>query len=361
MKHALILTGLFYSFLTQVVSAQIGGSNTYDFLKLVNTARISGMGGNCISVKEEDINLSYDNPAILSKKIKNTASLNYINYLTDINYGYASYVLDLDSFNRFGTFSVGMLFANYGSFTQTEANGDVIGRFKAADYALNIGYGKSILDSSLSLGANLKTIYSSLYTYHSLALAADLGALYYHPQHLFGLGLTIQNVGVSLTHYSDNNAKTPFPFSINFGISKKLKKAPLRITVTGTNLQVWDLTYSDPSNPTPDKNPFTGEAIRKSKFKTVGDKFMRHILFSGEFLLSKNLQLQLGYNYRRRKELKIDSYGGITGFSFGVGYKISSFQLNYSWAKYHLGGASNTLSISVNFDKLNQLIKKNPE
>ena len=39
---------------------------------------------------------------------------------------------------------------------------------------------------------------------------------------------------------------------------------------------------------------------------------------------------------------------GLSGISFGVGIKISKFSLSYGRSTYHLGGASNHLTVVTN-------------
>src|SRR5690554_7780094 len=47
-----------------------GGSNTYEFLNLSSSARVAAMGGNQIAVKDDDIFLGIDNPALLNKQMR---------------------------------------------------------------------------------------------------------------------------------------------------------------------------------------------------------------------------------------------------------------------------------------------------
>jgi len=44
----------------------------------------------------------------------------------------------------------------------------------------------------------------------------------------------------------------------------------------------------------------------------------------------------------------IDSYGGLVGFSFGIGMNISKFKIDYGRSSYHLSGQINTFSIRTN-------------
>src|ERR1051326_5980839 len=74
-----------------ILFSQSGGRSTYDFLNLAIPARISALGGTLISVKDNDLNLSFQNPALLDSTMHNNLSLSYIDYFSDIQYGYAAY------------------------------------------------------------------------------------------------------------------------------------------------------------------------------------------------------------------------------------------------------------------------------
>ena len=86
-RHKIILFWLAFISLTFSVTAQ-KGENTYQFLQLPNSARSTGLGGTNISLDDTDLSLSYHNPALLSDTLDRTITLNYSNYLLDINYGY---------------------------------------------------------------------------------------------------------------------------------------------------------------------------------------------------------------------------------------------------------------------------------
>ena len=49
-----------------------------------------------------------------------------------------------------------------------------------------------------------------------------------------------------------------------------------------------------------------------SDFDIFGDKLMRHVVFGLEFLLGESFHFDLGYNYKRRMEMKMDSWPGTT-------------------------------------------------
>lgn len=320
-------------------SGQTGGSSTYNFLKIPLPARVASLGGNLISVKDGDINLAPGNPSLLDSSMNNKAALNYVNYFTDINY---ADVLFARHFRKTGTFSAGVSYVNYGKFTQADDNGVITGEFNAGDYALNLGYGRPI-DSTFSVGANLKTVYSVYSAYTSAGSAIDLAATYHSQKKRVALAAVIKNIGWQWKPYVKGN-REPLPFEIQLGLSKKLKHAPFRFSIIAQHLEKWDLTYEDPADLSA-TDPLTKEVKEKTKLKKFGDKTMRHFIFGTELLLTKNFHVRAGYNYRRREELKTNTTPGMAGFSFGFGLKISKFQLSYGRAVYHLAGPSNHLSI----------------
>ncbi len=326
--------------------SQTGGNNTYEFLNLATPARIVALGGSLISVKDNDLNLSFQNPSLLDSTMHNNLSLSYIDYFSDIQYGYAAYSR---TYKKLGSFSAGMQFLDYGTFTSADVTGQINGQFTAAEYALNLSYARPI-DSIFAVGATLKTIYSVLGEYSSMGNAIDLGGIYTHKNKLTSAGLVIKNVGMQWkSYYAD---REPIPFEIQLGFSQKISHAPFRVNFTFTHLEKWDLTYTDPSISTAD--PITGETVEKSRVSRFSDKLSRHIVFGGEILLSKNFHLRVGYNFQRRQELKLDTRYGITGFSFGFGLKINRFHLSYGYAKYHLAGGPNHFTISTNLSEFSK-------
>ncbi len=325
--------------LNSSVFSQLGGSSSYQFLDLANSSRIQGLGGKNISLSDSDVNLTISNPALLDSTQSGSITLNYHNYIGDINYGFSSFTHHV---KNIGTFNLAMMYANYGKFKRADASGQINGEFVANDLALMVGYGRAI-DSNIRIGANLK-FFNSIYDfYYSNGLAVDLAASYHKPNSLFSAGLVIQNIGFSFSKYSDNEA---LPLDIQAGVTYKLRHAPFRFSLTLANLQQWDLTYDDPLAPQ-DFDPNTFEPIPAAE-PTILDKAAGHVIFATEIVLSKNFNIQLGYNVRRRQELRFLDKKGMVGFSGGVAFKVKKFHLNYSVASYNLAGNSHTFSITTN-------------
>lgn len=331
------------------LSAQIGGTSTYSFLNITNSSRVAALGGQTICIDDNDLNLVYHNPALLNSHMDGDLALNYINYFTDINYGYLSYA---QNFDNIGLLSGGIHYINYGTFTEADENGVITSEFKAAEYALLISYAKPLFDSLFTLGITVKPILSTFEKYTSFGIAADIGAKYTNKEGLFTAGLVIRNLGIQLVQYTDE--RETLPLTIQLGISQKLKHAPFRFVLVADQLQQFDLTYSDPlDNATID--PITGEEVSESLVDQYADMIMRHLIIGLEFIPLDNLFIRAGYNYRQRQELKIDTKTSTVGFSWGFGIKISRFTIDYGRARYHLAGATNHISIKTN---LNSFYKK---
>lgn len=342
LKTALVIFSLMI--LPSALSAQLGGNATYAFLNLTNSARVASLGGKLVSLWDDDLNLPFHNPALLNKGMSNHLVLNYVNYFSDINYGYVSYAR---SYDKAGNFALGLHYINYGKFTAADNVGNITGEFRAAEYAFNMFYSRAI-DSSFSIGVNLKPVYSVLETYRSFGMVADIGLNYTGSDKLFSAGLVFRNVGVQIKPYHEGH-REPVPFEILIGLSQKLRHAPFRFSLVAHNLQKPDLSYKDPAKTNQEFDPITGDLVPENKFAKFGDNLMRHLIFGVEFTPFENFYLRAGYNYQRRQELKISSRVAMVGFSYGFGIKISKFQLSYGRATYHLAGASNHFSVSTNF------------
>lgn len=336
----------FFVCLVHSTNAQVGGNNTYEFLNLIPSARVSSLGGNLLAVKDNDLNLAYYNPSLLNEGMNKTLALNFSSYLAGIKFGSMAYGLKL---KKSGMLDFGIHYINYGSFIGADATSQETGTFHAAEYAFFTGYGRQ-LDSSFSIGANLKAIYSQLDTFNSFGLAADVAGTYYNPAKNFTAALAIKNIGSQLTRY--NETKEKLPFEIQAAASIRLKHVPLRLSLAGEHLEKWNLRYVDSAAIKQSSQSLGGADASTSKNKNYFfDKLLLHSVIGAEFLITKNFNIRAGFNYRRRKELKEESRGGIAGFSFGAGIKISKFQISYGVASYHLGGLSNTFSISTKFSE----------
>ncbi len=322
--------------LSSLLSAQ-KGENTYQFLQLPNSARTAGIGGINVSLLDNDLSLSYHNPALLSDTLDKTITLNYVNYLTDINYGYTAFAKDFD---KYGTFAAGIFYLDYGDFTETDIYGETLGSFVAKEYALNLMWSYQV-NNNVRIGANLKPVYSVMESYNSFGIALDIGVHYSSDNKLRTAGIAIKNMGYQLKTYTHNNQED-LPFEMLIGVSQKLAHAPFRISTTYRHLQQFDIGYEEEDDSSMDDETTSPD---------FGQLLVRHLVLGFEFLPTDNFYIMGGLNAQRRAELAIDGNAGLVGYSWGVGVKISRFNISYSSARYHLAGRTNFFSISTNLNR----------
>ena len=337
LKRVMILFSLFVGY---SVSAQIGGESTYQFLNMSNSARIAALGGNQVAVNDStDLNLAFYNPALLKNAAVNQLVINYVNYLTDINFGYVSYAFSL---GKIGTMATGMHYVNYGNFVEADENGIKTGNnFTAGEYALNIIWSKRI--NRWHVGATIKPILSSFESYQSFGIAGDLGVSVLSRNKRSSVGMVARNIGTQITTYYEGGKKESVPFEILAGYSQKLAHAPVIFSVTAQHLNHWDLANPDAGD--------TQDEFETELTESFGKQFMRHILIGVELLPSDHFILRVGYNYQLRQQLKLDERLSTVGFSLGFGVKIKRFSLDYSTTRYHVAGSSNLISLAFNFSR----------
>jgi hypothetical protein len=346
MKNSLF--SIFVLFSSIAAIAQSGGNGVYKFLDLPASARSASLGGSLITVRDGDVNLVKDNPAVLDSTVHNAAALTYINYISDVNFGYVTHARH---FENVGTFSAGMQYINYGTFTRADERGIKNGEFSAGEYAFDVSYGYQP-DSLFSFGGTFKAIYSNFSSDNSFGVAFDLGAQYLSKNKLFSAGLVIDNLGYQIKPYVEGNRES-LPVNFQLAGSYKLPKAPIRFTLTASRLETWDLTYNQPQSEKAYLLPNGGTVSQNNDNGTFSfDNFMRHMNIAAEIMPSDNFHLRIGFNYLRKQELSPqDTRSGLAGFSFGTGFQIKRFRLSYGIAGYHLAGFSHHITIATNFSE----------
>ena len=323
-------------FVTQMHGQQ-GGTSAYDFLNLTNSAKVASLGGNQVGYWDNDLNLTYHNPAVLSDSMKNQLVLNFVPYMAGINYGYAAYSFKVP---KVGTLAVGIHNINYGEMTRADEYDNITGTFSAAEYALLITYCKQ-LSPTLSAGVSFKPIYSHFDQYASSALAADVGFMYHSKNKLTSAGVTLKNAGSQISSYESTTES--LPTDLQAGFTTKLAHAPFRFSITLQGLTEWDLSYE--ADDSQNGSAYSTEENGTIKF---GDNLLRHTIFGLEFAPSKTFYIAAGYNHRRRKELSLTEKPSTVGFSWGIGFRVYKFRFAYGSAQYHLAGSSNHFSLTAN-------------
>ena len=349
-KYLLFVSALFILIVlleAKPVNAQSQSGRVYEFINLPATARITALGGYAVPALDNDLGMALFYPSLINPEINNQLSLNFVDYFGDINYGTAAFSR---GFNKIGNLTLGISYINYGTFKDADEFGIIYGEFSASEYVVSLGWGRALNDH-FSIGSNIKAINSVLEQYSSFGLAADVSVAYTDEERMVASALVFRNIGRQITTFYSE--REPLPFEVVFGISKKLINAPLRFSFVAHNLQRFDLTYEDPVAREPIFSSFdAGDATSQERLSEIGDKLLRHAVFGMEFLPTENFIAGIGYNYRRRQEMGVDSRLSTVGLSWGIGIKISHFMFQYGRSHYHLAGAPNHFLISSNLDRL---------
>lgn len=320
--------------------SQVGGENIYNFLNLTGSARQAGLGGNTLTLFD-DVNQPLWNPSVINQSLDNQLSLNFMNYLTDINLTSVSFAHTIN--RNFGTVYAGITYLNYGKFIRADEMGIEIGTFKAYDLAFSIGYSYNIFKTDFFFGANIKLINSVVENYSSFGVASDLAILYYNEYEPYAFTLVARNIGYQVTLFDDTREN--LPLEIDLGASYELENVPITWHMTLSNLQQWNISERNPSNAITDiEGNVTNENI------SFFDNAIRHINIGAEIFPKGDFNIRLGYNFRRAKELQLIDKRTFSGFTAGFGLKMKKFKFNYAFSKYHPASNASTFSLQINLN-----------
>jgi hypothetical protein len=326
--------------------AQIGGLSTYNFLKLTPSARVTALGGAATATDDNDVNLTYFNPALLNKEVHNRLGMSVVNYVADINYGNLAYAYHHS--DRVGTFGASVAYINYGSFERNDPAGNTMGDFNANELALQFGWGKEI-NEYFRTGAHLKYIGSFLESYRSHGMAIDMSAMYVDTANRVTAAFVVRNFGTQLSSYAPEGVREFLPLDVQLAVTNKLKYVPFRWGLVFHSLHNWRLRYEDPTDVFYRRRVLLNEGEEQvEQGNPYVDEFFRHLIVNGELLLSKNFHLRFGYNHQRRRELVVPTRFGASGFSWGFGIQVKRFRFDYGSGALSLAGSSNNFSITTN-------------
>ncbi len=358
MKNPLLF--LFLSIMLALPGRAVGQAQSgrvFEFLNLPSTARVTALGGYGFPDLENDLGMALMFPSLLQPGFSNHLSLNFVDYFDDINYGTVAFSR---SFEKLGSFSGSLQYINYGRFTEADEVGETYGTFSAGEYAFMVGWGRRI-GEHWYIGSNLKSIHSYYYDSNAWGLALDVSFTYLRPEKGLAAGILARNFGYQVIPFRNGNQE-PMPFDLVLAGSLKLANAPFRFSLVAHNLHRPDLTYTSPLRLP--GSPFSTQPGRETfgeKVSGFADKAMRHVVAGIEFVPGNNFSFRVGYNYRRRQEMKVDTRLSTVGLSWGFGFRVSRFQMHYGRSNYHLAGAPNHISISTSLSELFHRPEQLPE
>lgn len=328
---------------------QIGGREVYQFLNITSEARVVAMGRLPIAYWEPDVNFALLNPALIHHKLHGSLSLNAVSFPADIFIGSANYA---HHFQKAGTFTLGVRSFQYGKFVAANQFGVQTGEFDVSDLVITIGHGREVMEN-LHVGVNLKIINSAYEQYSSFGLAVDAGVAYHIPEKLLTWSLLIRHAGFQWDPYTSERGRLPFDLQV--GVSNRFKHLPLRWHITADQLHRPDVSFVNPANAR--RDPITSQLIEENI--TLVNKVFRHLSFGAELAPTKGFNIGIGYNFRMQQELRMNTRRSSAGLTFGLGFRVSKFMIQYSRGVYHVSGAANLFSVTTRFGDFKKKDKAN--
>lgn len=296
--------------LALAASARAQESQTvYNFLRLPVSAHAAALGGENITISDNDETLIFANPALLSNVSDRTIALSYMNYMQGANTLGAA-------FNRVlsprASVAVSGQYVNFGSMRETDANNTLLGEFSAKDIAID-GYFAYLLTDRLSGGITAKFVTSYIGQYNSVGVGVDLGLNYYDAEREWSFSAVARNLGGQLTAYEDDFER--LPIDVQVGASKRLVGTPIRFSATLVDL-----------------NHLTDR------------RFIDHLVGAVDLIITQQIWAGIGYNFRRAHEMRIETGDQVSshgaGLSFGAGLNLDRFKVNVAYGKYHASSSS---------------------
>ena len=336
--------------------AQVGGNYIYNFLNFNTSSRQAALGGTLLAVYDDDPSLILYNPSLIGTRHHTALEVSAVDYFSNAAYGSAMYS---HTFKKAGSFAFGMQFVNYGKFTMTDESGYDQGYFHAGDYAATVAWGRQ-LDSSFSIGADLKLIYSAYESYQSFGLAVDVAASYVNKKKQLALSLLARNIGSPIVNYVPGQFEK-IPFDIQLAFSQKFKFMPVRYHISLHHLYRWDMRYVGDKDPLLEYDMMAESYIYPSKTALFFDNLFRHFTFGIEIIPVKYLSLYVSYNHNRRQEMYIPQKRTLAGLSYGFMIDIHSIRIGFSRCHYAKGAVPNFFNFSVNINELAKISNEKKE
>ncbi|MDR0833805.1 MAG: type IX secretion system protein PorQ [Candidatus Symbiothrix sp.] len=297
-----ISIGLLLALIFAPVWAQEGKSS-FDYLLLPHSARAAALGGDNVSLIENDVSLIYNNPALLGTEMDKTLNASYLAYVADVGIGNVAFAKAAGERSAWG---VGVQYAHYGNLKEMSEDNVFLGDLTAKDLCANVFYAHDLTEH-IRGGISGKFFYSDYNHNTAIGLGVDLGLSYYNAEKGFSIGLAGKNIGRQIKAYEEELAN--LPWDIQLGLTKKLENAPIRFSLTGT--------------------------------------WKQNCIVGIDILPSNNFWFGVGYNMKRADAMHLAEGNKFGGFSAGAGLSIKAFDVSCAVGKYNVSATSFMISVST--------------
>ena len=281
----------------------------YSFLRLPVSAHAAAVGGENISMTEDDPTVIFHNPSLINNVSDKSINLNMMTYMQGTTTASAAFV---KAANDRASWGVSAQYMAYGSIKEMTVSNEQTGTFSPKDIAL-AGTFAYLLADRFSGGITGRFISSTIGSYSSAAVGFDLGVNYLDEDKGWSLSAVAKNLGGQIKAYDEDFER--IPFDLQLGVTKKLIGSPLTLHLTMSRLNNWD------------------------------QGLIKHVAVGADVYLMESIYLAAGYNFRRSSEMKIvetddkESNHG-AGLSLGAGLQLQRFKLQLAYAKYHVSSYS---------------------
>ena len=329
-----------FSWHTLLFAQTLGGNAVYNFLDHPAGARTAALGGVNISAIQQDVSMSFQNPALLRNAQHAQISSSFHSWVAGIN----NYSLSIA--NRLTASGWmqgwGVNYFSYGNLTQTDAAGNVLGQFKPVDYVVQTQVSKQYHEK-FNWGLTAKFIQSSYGMYRSSGLAFDMGVNYYDSAAGWQAAIVVKHMGFQLSSYVAGGMQEELPFDLQAGISKKLANAPFQFSITARQLHRLNTVYNDTSF-----RAAEGELYYKQV--SFLQKVLTHLTIGMQVYPHEKLELMAGYSFRRRSELNVfNQVVGLNGFTAGAALLLKKMHISYATGFFQRN-MFHSVSIQVNWN-----------
>ena len=267
-----------------------------DCLRLPVSAHVAAVGGDNITLTDDDPALIFHNPSLINGVSDKSINLNFMTYMEGAKNASAAFMKGAGDRGTWGV---------------------TAGTFSARDIAVG-GTFAYALTNQLSGGVTAKFITSYIAGYNALAVAVDLGLNYFDEDHDLSLSAVARNLGGQVKAYDDHFERIPLDLQV--GATKRIGQSPFRLSVTLSRLNDWS------------------------------EGFGHHFAVGADILLGRNIYVAAGYNFRRADQMKINDSEGASshgaGFSAGAGLQLERFKLHVAYGKYHVSASSILINLS---------------
>lgn len=308
-----IVTALFSWFLVLMACGQ-ESQTVFNFLRLPVSAHVAALGGDNITLQEDDATLVFHNPALINSVSDRTLNLNMMTYMQGCVTASASFVR---AAGDRGTWALSGRFMSYGSMKETDVYGTQTGTFSARDIAVGGTFAYALSDY-FNGGITAKLIASYIGSYNSIGAGVDLGLNYYDAESEWSISAVARNLGGQLSAYDDEFERMPLDLQV--GVTKRLVGSPLRFSATLVRLNDWEYGLG------------------------------KHLAIGADLILGEQFYLAAGYNAMRAAEMKVTNEDGESahgaGLSLGGGIQMERMKIHVAYAKYHVSASSLLINFS---------------